>query len=123
MPTQSNPSPKANVDQLIHKLQSALIQERLQAKAVPPGAVVLVAPTDFTKQRFHDGGIAVALTCTADNGCQIRLQREYCPTHPKMAGRWYGVETRVDANGRDWTASLANDYVTDDFGQLVAVSA
>jgi hypothetical protein len=122
MPTQSNPSPKANVDQLIHKLQSALIQERLQAKAVPPGAVVLVAPTDFTKQRFHDGGIAVALTCTADNGCQIRLQRDYCPASAKTAGRWYGTETRFDAAGGAWRTS-AKHYVVNDFGQLVAVPA
>jgi hypothetical protein len=109
---------------LLDSLHATILEERLQAAPVPPGAVVLLA-VQYTHHLYSDKGTHRRCYSFDDLGGELRLQSGYevdlsCDSFRPWL--WYGSENRVDALGEHWSRQLPK-HVTNDFGDLVPVSA
>lgn len=84
---------------------------------VQPAASTTLAPIDGLHSEFCCGGTVIR-TSDAGHNTVFWTQRREDGTHP---GGWFGSEKRRDQNGRVWERSY--NCVTDDFGNLVDVTA
>jgi hypothetical protein len=112
------------------ELLHALYAEALSAAAAslgvaPAGAIVLQEPaTKGLTATYRDTHGYRKLGLSNGRGYEIRLQTPMCGDSGFLwsrPGKWYGSEDREDAQGRRWTSTLPDEYVTDDFGDLVEV--
>lgn len=121
-----SPTAARLIDQIRAEARASLLEE-LSAK----DAIVVLQPVDHESKlvRFHLDG---HLTIRDERGTAIYLsQRREEPecwrTAACMAGKWHpshwhGHQTLIDAAGREWMNSF-EDFVIDDFGNLVEVQA
>jgi hypothetical protein len=85
------------------------------------GMLILPRVKALTAHSYHqfDNYRVIA---SSGEGSNIHLQTaSVCPAYQKP-GCWHGHETRYDTEGSRWTRDIG-PYITDDFGNLVPVSA
>lgn len=105
----------------IHAEAEAQILAALSAK---DGFVVLQAmASDGDKPMFRTFGAGYIVE--SDNGAIVRVYRNHTNAHNSPywhPAHFWGSETLIDAQGREWTRRFC-DHVIDDFGNLVEVPA
>lgn len=90
-------------------------------QAEPEGLVLPGGSTPHLNWNESEG--YRSYTCESSDGLHyVSMQMERTPDHPSYRNVWYGSETRTDAQGRRWSASIGQ-MVQDDFGFLVKVAA
>ena len=93
------------------------------AEAEPASGAVVLHAMPLGRLRFTEGADFRSYTTSSANGtCEVRMQCERTPEDKRYIGTWYGYETRVDSEGREW-ARATGRMVQDDFGMLVQVVA
>lgn len=120
-------SPKAA--ELLHALYAdALAAAEASLPTVPAGAIVLSErPTSGLVADYRESYGARRITLRSEDYRYEMTLRTPFLGDPEYAflrpGRWTGTEERRDQQGRRWDSYLRHAYVTDDFGDLVEVSA
>lgn len=104
------------------KFMAQAVQAALVEIEPASGAVMLPA-TPLVRLRFTEGeDYRVYHVTSRDRTCDVRMQCERTPKDKRYIGTWYGYETRVDSEGREWTRAIGH-MVQDDFGMLVEIPA
>lgn len=88
---------------------------KLIAQATQPQGIMLQPRPGAASYVFLING--TVLEARDKSGWRYWLQRDH---GSKRGSIWYGTESRFDAAGREWQASLGS-FVMDDFGALVPV--
>ena len=92
------------------------------AEANTASGVVVLPASPLNRLRFSEGeDYRVYSVTSRDSTCDVRMQCERTPQDKRHIGTWYGYETRVDNEGREWTRAIGR-MVQDDFGMLVQVA-
>jgi hypothetical protein len=112
----------------ITRVLADLEKENYRLKKLLPKPQDAVLPFVLTSSvEFSEAGTYCSYVAKSENYTRVvRMQRAISPEGLAQSntrtGVWFGVESRIDAQGREWTRSIGN-HVQDDFGMLVPVPA
>ncbi len=121
----------ADLQTAIKKMLNSAAFERFVVQAVtsvmteaePACGTVVLPAKPLNLLRFSEGeNYRVYQVTSKDLTCDVRMQCERTPDDKRYIGTWYGYETRVDSEGREWTRPTGR-MVQNDFGMLVELPA
>ena len=112
------------VAKLLAQIHAEAEAQTLAALSAKDGFVVL-QPVSAEGKKVRFSTYCYMFTVRSANGAEVAMYRDHTNEHGSNdwhPARWWGSETLLDAQGREWRRSLPN-YVMDDFGNLVEVPA
>jgi len=123
---QRTPAPAVSptVAKLLAQIHAEAEAQTLAALSAKDGFVVL-QPVSADGKRVRYSSFTYGYTVSSSNGAEVAMYRDHINVHNSNSwhpAHWWGSESLVDGQGREWHRSLAK-HVMDDFGNLVEVPA